>query len=89
MRDVAGHARETVNLGRFAEARRLCDTIFRHDPGNLAALQIFASATPFAPDDPVFARLEDYARLRDIPDAARIQIHFMLGKALDDMGHPP
>ena len=79
-------ARQAVNAGRFEGARAICADIFTQDPGNLAALQIYMSATRIAPDDPVFARLRRYARLRGLPADQASQLQFMLGKGLDDLG---
>ncbi len=83
---LVARARHAVNEGRFEAARALCARIFETDPGNLGALQAYATATCFTQDDPVFARLETFAGASGIPDRAMSQLHFMRGKALDDMG---
>lgn len=83
---LLAQARKAVNEGRFEDARRLCETVFTRDPGNLGALQAYCSATRFAKGDPVFARLERFAQTTGLPDAVMSQLHFMRGKALDDMG---
>lgn len=86
LHDQLAAARRAVNCGRFAEARKGCRAIFALDPGNLAGLQIYTSATVFAANDPVLARIKAFAARRDLPDAHASQLHFMLGKALDDLG---
>ncbi len=84
--NLTERAREAVNLGRFEEAREVCNQIFSNDPGRLAALHVYISAGRVESGDPVFARIETYCKRTDLPAETESQLQFMRGKALDDLG---
>lgn len=83
------HAETFARKGDFVAARLLCEQVFKHDPGVLGALQTYTAITRMTPDDPVLARLRQFARQTASPDAIRSQVQFMLGKGLDDIGDHP
>ncbi|MBV7408638.1 sulfotransferase [Maritimibacter sp. DP1N21-5] len=83
---LLARAEAALNEGRFAACRADLEAVFAVDPGSLAGLWLYTHATPYRPDDPVFARLQGFAAQTALAPALRSQLYFMLAKAHGDMG---
>lgn len=75
-----------VNAGEFEAARALCEEVFQHAPGSLAAMWHYVTITKIAKGDPVLARVVAALQAGGQPAPIESQLRFMLGKAQDDMG---
>jgi hypothetical protein len=78
-------ARLSNEKGNFDETRALCAQIFAQDTGNVAGLSSYMTATKIRPNDPVFARIEGFAKQTELPSDLLSQLHFMRGKGYGDM----
>lgn len=75
-----------VNAGEFEAARALCEEVFTHAPGSLAAMWHYITITKIAKGDAVLGRVVAALQAGGHPPALESQLRFMLGKAQDDMG---
>ena len=86
LRSHLARAEAALNAGAFDDCHAALEAAFAMDPGSLAALWLYTHATPYEEGDPVLMRLRTFAANDRLPAALRSQLHFMLGKAFDDMG---
>ncbi|WP_420861007.1 sulfotransferase family protein [Algirhabdus cladophorae] len=84
--NLVSTARASNEHGTFDHTRAICEQIFAVDPGNVAGLNAYVTATKVTADDPVFTRLQEYVGLTGLPVEVRSQLHFMLGKCFADLG---
>ncbi len=75
-----------TQLGAFAPARRAFETAVALSPRRPAYHRALAEAGRFGEDDPRLAALEDLSRDADsFPDDQKVELHFALAKAYDDL----
>jgi tetratricopeptide (TPR) repeat protein len=73
--------------GAFDEAARLFDRLLRKSPGDPQLYRIaLATQKVTSPKSPVLKAMRKAWDRKDLPDAARLQLGFALGKALHDLG---
>ncbi|MGB8601800.1 MAG: sulfotransferase [Rhizomicrobium sp.] len=76
------------SLGRIAAAEAALDHAVQLD-GRPLYHRILAGVKRFTPDDPGLTVLEDMARREEaLAPAARVDLHFALAKAYEDLGRP-
>lgn len=74
-------------IGRIEDARLAFERAVELDPRNARLLRNLADCKTFAPDDPQWALMESLARdVALLPEDEQRQLHFALGKALEDVG---
>ena len=76
-----------MQLGQLSEAEESCEHAIRLAPTNAGYRLVASNLTPFVAGDPRLVEIEQLAR----DDASRpvnsqIELHFVLGKAYDDVG---
>lgn len=72
--------------GDFDAARAHFYRVLEIDPGNAAALHFIATITRAAPDDPLIDRIRALASRAPEGSEDDINLHYALGKLLDDAG---
>jgi tetratricopeptide (TPR) repeat protein len=76
-----------IELGRSSEGRSTLKRAVRLAPGNTKHRRYLGELEPYTAGDPRLAGLEQLARdAAQLPVADRIELHFALGKAYDDIG---
>lgn len=74
-------------LGRLADARQFVERAMQLSPRNPSYLLNLAELKRFAPDDPDFAMMEELAQnIAMLSLKQKIDLHFALSKAYDDLG---
>ncbi|HEY0973637.1 MAG TPA: sulfotransferase [Solimonas sp.] len=74
-------------LGRVDEARRYLDLALQREPGHVSALRVFGTEHKYEYGDAAFNRLQKAAaQLANYAPSARVQLHYAMGKAFDDVG---
>jgi len=80
-----GHA--LFEMGRFDDARQAYEAALRIDPSDTHSLYSLSRLRSFqSADDPEIERLKARLAAGNLPDGQRAELHFSLGKALDDCG---
>ncbi len=76
-----------LTVGRISESRAALEKAVALAPHRADYFCNLAESRPFAPDDPLLARMETLAR-QPITTEQRIFLHFGLGKAYGDLDRP-
>lgn len=85
---LAYRADVAARQGRFDEAQAQYEALLKDDPLNTRALCGIARTQRLEPGMTVFEGLRTAAETVDLPEDERINVHFALGKAHDDIGDP-
>jgi tetratricopeptide (TPR) repeat protein len=76
----------SIELGRVAEGRAALQRAINLTPRKIKYLRHLGEVERFAPGDPRLAALEEFARnVAHLSVTDRIELHFALGKAYDDI----
>jgi tetratricopeptide (TPR) repeat protein len=86
---LAKKANALHTLGRIDEARRLIEQAINLRPEEISLYVALSRMKHFGPDDPSIAAMETLlGGLDEKSEEQRINLHFAIGKAYDDMGEP-
>ncbi len=74
------------HAGRFDEAEALVRELIEKNPGEGVLYRVLFATLKVGADEPLLPKLERLLARRDLSDAARLNGHFAMAKALDDTG---
>ncbi|ETX15406.1 sulfotransferase [Roseivivax halodurans JCM 10272] len=74
------------HTGRFAEAEELVRDLIDRNPCEGVLYRTLYATLRVSEDDPTLPRLERLLARSDAPDQSRLNAHFAMAKALEDMG---
>ncbi len=76
-------------LGRIEESHQHLERALEQDPRHVSALRVYGSEHKYQYGDAAFGRLQRAAaHLAEYSPLARVQLHYALGKAFDDLDDP-
>ncbi|MBY6003360.1 sulfotransferase [Salipiger bermudensis] len=84
----ADKAHYLQHLGRFDEAEKIFRKLLRQHPNEAQLYRIFLGGKKLSQGDPLLPAMEKLWTRKDLPEPARIQLGYALGKALDETGQP-
>ncbi|MCA1286571.1 sulfotransferase family protein [Salipiger bermudensis] len=84
----ADKAHYLQHLGRFDEAEKIFRKLLKQHPNEAQLYRIFLGGKKLAKGDPLLPAMEKLWARKDLPEPARIQLGYALGKALDETGAP-
>ncbi|WP_417743086.1 sulfotransferase [Salipiger sp.] len=84
----ADKAHYLQHLGRFDEAETIFRKLLKQHPNEAQLYRISLGGKKLAKGDPLLPAMEKLWARKDLPEPARIQLGYALGKALDETGQP-